>query len=775
MNFSFFGHRRWLLAFSAFAAAAICLTGIDKVKAQGGAQIVKSIDVEYVGSAAIAKDRILAAMSTKVGETLSPVKIDEDIKNLYASGDYENIRVLSKPVSGGVALKLVIQTRSMLGEVRFVGNSAIDSDKLRRQTDLRVNRAIDETEVREGRDKILAQYRKRGFPEATVSYEVSAPDRAGFSTVTFTINEGGQAKLRDVTFVGNEVFTSSELKDQMEQKPKSLLNPFAREARIDDSTLETDIRSIEDFYQNNGYLGAHVVNVSRVRVEGGEEVDLVITINEGTPYTIGNVTVTGVEALSLENDILPYIKTQSGNAYSGQFLKDDIALIRDQYGTFGYADARVTPKLDPAGANAVSVTFEVTEGRSYAVGQISIEGNTKTKDHVIRRELAIKPGDPFNQNRIDVSRAKLRNMGYFADVDIVPVDTGSMIDEKDLIITVVEDKTAKLDLGGGFGSDENFFLFIQFTQTNFDLFDWPNFIGGGQRLLFSIRAGDEYQNARFSLTEPWFMGKNINLTVNAFYLDENNISPGDYWEQTTIGGGFSLWKPIGSKEFLRASVGVQPQNVDVDVDRRASPELLAEDGDYAYIPIEASLTYDTRDSFYLPRNGGRYRAGVEAGVGGDTNAVTLTATGSHHFNVLNDHILNLYGSFANVSDADQIFVRQFLGGAKRLRGFDYRDVGPKDSNGEPLGGDQLWYLATEYTVPIYQEVFRGAIFYEIGEVSGGPGRFGGGVNSDWGIGVRAYLPQFGGAPFTLDYAWPIDSDEFNDSGGEIKIGMGATF
>ncbi|MCB1090642.1 MAG: hypothetical protein KDL87_03875, partial [Verrucomicrobiae bacterium] len=323
------------------------MTASSLVQAQTGGKIVKQIDVEYVGDAAVSKDRVLANLSTKVGDVLSPAKIDEDIKNLYASGDFENIRVLSKEVGGGVALKLVVQTRAMVGEIRFVGNSVFDSEKLTKEVDLRINKPIDEAKIREGREGIVNLYRKRGFPDASVNYQISAPDRQGYSTVTFNVDEGGQAKLRNVTFVGNTVFSSAELRKQMEQRPKSLLNPFAKEARIDDSNLSGDVQAIEDHYQNNGYLGAHVQNVSRVRAEDGEHVDLVITINEGELFTIGNVAVSGVKAVALDTDLLPYLKTKSGGYYSGQNLKDDIALIEEQYGLKGYADAQVTPKLDP--------------------------------------------------------------------------------------------------------------------------------------------------------------------------------------------------------------------------------------------------------------------------------------------------------------------------------------------------------------------------------------------------------------------------------------------
>ena len=767
MNRNIFGQRPWRLAVSAFVAM-VTLAGVGVGQAQSGGKVVKAIDVEYVGSAAVAKDRILASMSTKVGDVLTPAKIDEDIKNLYASGDFENIRVLSKPSDGGVSLKLVVQARSMLGEVRFVGNSAFDSEKLTKQADLRVNRAIDETEVREGRDAILELYRKRGFPETTVSYQVSAPDRSGYSTVTYSVSEGGQAKLRDVTFVGNAVFTSAQLRKQMEQKTKSVLNPFAKEARIDDSTLETDIRSIEDHYQNNGYLGAHVVNVSRVRVEGGEEVDLVITINEGEAYTIGNVSVSGAQSLSVSDDITPYLKTKSGNAYSGEFLKEDIALIEDQYGLKGYADARVTPKLDPAGANAVSIVFVISEGRSYNVGQINIEGNTKTKDEVIRRELAIKPGEPFDKAKIEASRARLQNLNYFAAVDVMPVDTGSMIDEKDLVITVTEKPTGTINFGAGFSSIDNLVGFMEISQTNFDIGNWPSLTGGGQRFRLGVRVGTKRRDIQLSVTEPWFMGKRLALTGEAFYRDLLFLS--DYYDQTTFGAGLSLRKPLG--KFVYAEAGIRPQSIEISVDNNASEVLMEEQGDFFYNPFEFELVYDDRTDLFLPRQGRRLSAGVEAGLGGDVDAVTFSATGAQHISLPGDTILNISGRYANVSNGDQIFTRQFLGGANNLRGFDYRDVGPKDENGEPLGGDEMWFVSAEYTFPILPKI-RGAAFYDMGEVSGGPGTFGGGVNSNWGFGVRLFM--LGGAPIRLDYGIPIDSDPFNDGSGRFNFTIGYNF
>lgn len=776
MNQYPFRKRLWCHLLAVSAAAIIAAGTTPKLMAQAGAKIVKQIEVEYVGQSTIAKDRVLANISTKVGSPLSPAKIDEDIKNLYASGDFENIRVLSKEVAGGVALKLVVQTRAILGEVRFAGNSVFDSQKLTREADLRVNQPIDETKIREGRDSILESYRKRGFGDASVNYQVSAPDAQGYSSVTFTINEGGQAKLRDVTFVGNTVFKSAELRQKMEQRPKGILNPFVKQARIDDSNLESDIRAIEDHYQNNGYLGAHVVNVSRVQTGDGEHVDLVITINEGEPYQVSNVSVGGVKAVSLESDLLPYLRTKAGEPYSGEGIKADIAHIEEEYGLRGYADAQVTPKLDPAGSNAVSVTFQVTEGRSFNVGQIHIEGNSKTKDHVIRRELAVKPGEPFDKAKIEASRSRLQNLNYFSSVDVMPVDKGdSMLDEKDLIITVTEKPTGTINFGAGFSSIDDLVGFMEVSQTNFDIGNWPSLTGGGQRFRMSARVGTKRRDISIALTEPWFMGRRLALTGELFYRDLLFLS--DYFDQTNYGGALNLRRPIS--EFMYAQVGIRPQSVEISVDRTASEALQKEAGDFFYNPLEVDIVRDTRDNIFLPRRGNYASLGLEAGLGGDVSATTFTASASHHmkmpdfgFVIGNDPILNVNGRWSTVSDADHIFVRQFLGGANNLRGFRYREVGPKDENGEPLGGDEAWFASAEYTFQVIDKI-RGALFYDIGEVSGGPGTEGGGVNSNWGFGLRLFM--LGSAPIRLDYGIPVQSDAFNDNSGQFQFTMGYNF
>jgi outer membrane protein insertion porin family len=509
----------------------------EDISAQEG-KTIESIDVQYVGNQTVAPERIRSRMSTKVGDSLSLAQVDEDVKSLYESGDVENVRILSDNVSGGVRLIVVVQTRALYGGVQFAGNTLIDDSRLRKRVDLAVNRPIDNAALEAGRAEIQEMYRKKGFSAATVTYRIGAPSAEGYSTVLFTINEGTQGVLRNVEFVGNTAFTSEKLKGEMSQKEKGLKSMLGQGGSTDAETLAQDVRAIEDFYRDNGYLNARVTNVSRMRADA-KYVDVVMTIDEGDTYMVDSLAINGVSAISMQEQILPYLKTKAGDVFAGSKLREDIEHIEEEYGTLGYAEARVNPRLEDAGNGSVRVVLEVSEGRPYKIGRIHIEGNEKTKDHVIRRELPLEPGQPFDVNRTKVTKRRLENMNYFSSVEVMPLDT-SYIDEKDLLVRVVEKPTGTINFGAGFSSIDNLTGFMEVTQSNFDLFDWPDFTGAGQRFRLSLRAGSERKDFSISFTEPWFMGQRLALTTEAFYRDLLFLS--DQYEQTNYGGSISVQK-----------------------------------------------------------------------------------------------------------------------------------------------------------------------------------------------------------------------------------------
>ncbi|MDF1753878.1 MAG: outer membrane protein assembly factor BamA [Verrucomicrobiales bacterium] len=749
-------------------AGAIFVAATVGTQAQNG-KTVKTIEVQYVGAKTVSEERILTRMSTKVGDSLSIAKVDEDVKTLYESGEVDNVRVLSEPQDGGVKLIVVVQSRALYGGVQFEGNSLFSDSKLAKSVELSVNKAIDEGAIRKARQDIQDMYRKKGYPETTVGYRIGAPNAQGYSSVIFGIDEGSQGVLRNVSFVGNNSKSGSEIKEVMKQKEKSVMTHFGGGGRTDSESLAVDSRAIEDFYRDNGYLDARVVNVAKVPVDEKYN-DVVFTIEEGEVYSVAGIDVAGVQSLSMESDILPYLKTGAGKPFSGTALRDDIKLINDQYGASGYVDAQIIPRLEGAGPRQVAVKFNVNEGRPYKIGQIHIEGNTKTKDHVIRRELPLLPGEALDVTTMEITERRLQNMNYFETVDVTPVDT-SYIDEKDLIIRVTEKPTGSLNFGAGFSSIDSVTGFVEVTQANFDLFDPPNFVGGGQRFRLSIRGGNERKDASISITEPYFMGERLALTAEGFYRDLLFLS--DQYDQTTYGGALSLRRALG--EHMYGSLEYRYEVIDIDAAASASAFYQSEDGKFNKSSLKGDITYDDRDNLFVPRSGQKISAGYEyAGLGGNVEDSIATVSASKHYTLPGDLILNGTARYRYSANGDHLFTRHYLGGANNLRGFDYREVGPKDAATlDGVGGKQAWNATFEATYPIVEKI-RIAGFYDVGEVSDGPANsVGGGVNSDWGIGLRLFL--MGNAPIRLDYAFPLQTDEFNDDGGQFNFTIGTQF
>jgi len=753
----------------AMLTAVFCCLGTSTIaQAQDEApKVVKGIEVEYVGPRGVSEDVIRSNMALKVGDEFSQLVVEEDIKNLYKSGIVENIRILTEPAgANGVTVIVVVQTRSQLAGVTFRGNEAFTSERLRSKVDLEVEKFVNEADVQAGLKAIQEMYMKEGFSEASVTYELRA-NPAGLTEVIYKIDEGGKSLLRDIEFVGNTVFSSKELTKQMKSKEISLLSKFTNSGKIRNEQLEADIVAVENYYRDHGYLNARVIDTRRVRVDD-RRVDLVITIEEGELYTVGQVAIVGVRAFSV-GDLSPFLKTVPGQTFSAKNLNEDLTALKDYYGSRGYADVRVVPTLDAAGATSVDITYDIYEGDKYYIRQINIVGNHKTKDSVIRNELAVMPGEVYSNPKIDASKRRLQNTGYFGNVNILPTETDSE-EYKDINIHVTERSTGTLNFGAGFSSIDNFVGFVEITQTNFDIGNWPSLTGGGQRFRAAARIGTERRDLILSITEPWFMGKRLAVGGEIYYRDLFFLS--DDYDQSQYGVAFNMRKPVGEHSSL--SLEYTLENVEIDnISADASDLIRAEEGEYLTSEIGLNYVIDTRDDLFQPRKGHKLNAGVAySGLGGDVSNYKLEAGGIQYFNFPFDTILSVEGHF-NVVDGDDtpIFDRLFLGGANNLRGFDYRDVGPRDETGEPLGGLTSAYASTEFTIPVMRQL-RFALFYDIGVVSAESYDLSATVNANYGIGLRLFLPI---GPLRLDYGIPVASDEFNDNSGRFNFNIGYKF
>ncbi len=344
----------------------------------------------------------------------------------------------------------------------------------------------------------------------------------------------------------------------------------------------------------------------------------------------------------------------------------------------------------------VSIVYELTEGRRYRVGKVNIQGNTITQDKVIRREVPMQPGQWYNSVDEDTTSRRLRNLNYFEQVQVAGVPSAEA-GYRDVNINLAEKKTGSISFGAGFSSIDSIVGYFNLEQTNFDVSNpkgW--FRGGGQRFGMQLRLGSERRDFKISLVEPWFLGKRLALGGELFYRDLLFLS--DEYDQGSVGGAIFVRRPLGRKGYLKAEYRLEEITIDVDniapleldltgpggipdgvTDAEMDSLFLAEDGDYLRSAMALTYVYDSRDSNTLPRRGHRANLGATmAGgiLGGDVDTYTLSASGSKHWSLPWDIIFNINGALTVVDeiggDGVPIFERQFLGGARNLRGYEFR-------------------------------------------------------------------------------------------------------
>lgn len=757
-------------------ALALIASGINSVRAQDPAavaaapaakKIVKQIQVVFKGGTTIDEARVRSVMATREGEAFTDESVEQDIRNLYASGAVENVDIRAEDVSGGVRVIVTISGRGAVGEIAFLGNTMFDNDKLKKEIEVKVGDSVDDAKLAAAQRKILELYEKKGYSDVTVTFTTEPATQAGFTRVVFNVVEGARGIINDIRFEGNTSVKSAKLKDKLKSKEKKFYHLWGKAGKLNNEALQEDIKTVENAIQDKGYPYARVIEVRREPV-GEERLDLVFVISEGDKYDVASVSMEGISVFTPE-ELNPAIVTQAGFAYSGADVRADEKMIGDYYGSRGYADARVNTSIVPAGPGQVKIVYRITEGEKSFIRKVNISGNNTTKDHVIRRELPFLPGEEMNTVKIESGRKRLENLNYFSQVDIRNNPTGQP-GLKDVDLTVTEQSTGTVNFGAGFSSIDSLVGFLDLTQSNFDLFDWPALRGGGQRFYMGIKYGTKRRDFQLNFTEPWFMGHKLSFGVEAFYRDLYYLS--DVYDQQNFGGGFNFRKPLGEHTYFE--IGYTAQSIKIhDIDEDASEEIKAEEGTFFQSKIDASIVHDTRDSVFLTRKGHKLEfGGMYSGLGGDVDVYGINLQATQYIHLPWDTILSFDGSIQTVDGDDvPIFERKFLGGANNLRGFDYRDVGPKDETGEPLGGQTAAYFSVEYTFPIMEKI-RGAVFYDVGCVSEDSFDIGGEVNSNVGIGLRLYLPI---GPIRVDFGIPVQSDEFNDSGGKFNFNVGYKF
>src|SRR5881392_3351215 len=511
-------------------------------QAAPGPPIIRSIDVQYTGAETVGKARILAQMRTKVGQPYSNQVVEEDIAALYKTGAIQNVRIFAQPEGDGVKVIVAVQTRAILREIVIDGAERVKAQRLRKEIKLKLNQPVNEQQLEEARQKIIEVYQGRGFTDVSVQFRIDPIDeKRGTSRVVYTVSEGVRGAVSRINFEGNTHFSEKVLRKQMKTRGRTPIYFLDKSGRFDEVQLQQDLDKIREFYQDHGYIDVEIKDVRKERMEKGPMI-LTIVVAEGPQYHVRKLAITGYQNTTDER-IRALLKMKEGSVYSPKQLRDDAKAVADAYGSGGYVDLVVQPEGTPAGPALIDVHYSIEEGVRSFVNRVNIEGNTRTKDKVIRREVLVAPGDVFNTVRVDITKKRLENLGYFAKVETYPEET-DIPGRKDLTILVQEKRTGSLSFGGGFSTVDKLVGFAELTQGNFDLFNWPSFTGGGQKFRLRIQYGTQRKDFLLNLVEPYLFDRRLSLSGQLFFTEANYLSA--QYDQRNYGFTTELRKPLNS-------------------------------------------------------------------------------------------------------------------------------------------------------------------------------------------------------------------------------------
>jgi outer membrane protein insertion porin family len=769
------------------------------VNGQGG-PIVREIDIEYIGPKTVAKSVILSNMRTTVGQVYSASSVEEDVRSLYATGFFTNLAIKDEPLGDGVKVNVVVQPKPLVKEIIVNGCVKIKEKRVRKEIKSKVGAPLSEQQISEDTDKIKTYYLDKGYSQVQVSYKIDTNEEFGRSVVTFNISEGDRDYVTQVDFVGNAHLTTKELRKIMKTRKKDWLSFINKSGIYKEDVFKQDLDDLRAYYNSKGYIDMEVKDVKYDYPQKGQ-MHVVITIFEGIQYTVGKVGFTGNTVYTTQDLFVyrgyPITRMTSGKVYSPRAysppdkppkpeleelptLENDMKRIRDLYGTKGYIEMQLTPERQANVENGkIDILYHIVENSQSFVEQIIIQGNNRTKDKVIRRELAVTPGQIYDSVRADQSKKRLENLQYFEKVDISPQDT-TVPNRKNMVVTVEEKRTGSITFGAGFSSVDSLLGFVEITQGNFDITNFPYFTGGGEKFRVRLQYGLERQDAEVEFKEPWFLEQRLALGFNLFYHNATYLST--YYNEQNYGGSVSLSRAFG--QFWAGSVSYTLQEFDLyNFASNSSPQLLSQAGWRSDSSITLGMAYDTRDSVLLTRHGMHADFSAEFAGGplwGQTNIYKFQADAQKYILLPYDMILTLALATGNVNyygNSNQVpmFDRFFIGGSRSVRGFGNRDIGPYDYNYQPLGGNTMMYNNIELTAPVMDRV-RVAVFNDMGFLDADAFTYGNAwseMNMAAGLGLRLNLPI---GPLRLDYGIPYKDQGWNAGHpGKFSFDVGYQF
>ena len=709
-------------------------------------------DVKISGNLRVEDDGIRLHLKSRPGELFNSGIVEQDVKAIFRMGFFDDVQAELSP--DGV-LTYAVKEKPYVRELKVQGASQVSREKIEAALGVSPRTILDRAKVAEGVEKVRKLYTDQGYVNALVDFAVNVESN-NQAVVALDIVEGGRLLIKRIAFEGNNAFSVSELKDQIQTKEEWVFSFITNRGVLDRDLLTNDVAMLSQYYNDNGYVEHKIDDPVILRARDGLEV--VFRIHEGPQYRVGKVEIGG-DLIQDGRQMLKSVKLTTGQIFRGSRLREDITTLSEMYTNKGFAFVQVDPvtNIDRAQKN-VNVALVIAKGPPVYFNRVLVAGNTKTRDKVVRRELLASEQELFSSTKITQSRNALQRTGYFEDVQLTTKKTAQP-DTVDVLVDVKEGPTGTFQVGGGYSSGDGFLFNANISEKNL--------LGRGQGVSGNFSFGSRRQDFIVNVNDPYFLDSKMGVGIDGFKTEREYTD----FDENKIGFGVNTSYPlkdfrmpffgrprpernIGSDElasnasptmwdYMRGGVSYDLTHENIDGISSTAPDLIkSEAGKSLTSSVTPGLSYDSRDHFFAPTEGTKSALAVKmAGLGGDTRFIKSDLSGRWHYPLLKDPkwggnwVLALGGQLGygvglaernNGSKDLPLFERYFLGGINSVRGFADRSLGPRapskcDTDGENckstdvIGGGKALVLNSEILFPIMEQYgVRGVAFFDMG-------------------------------------------------------------
>jgi outer membrane protein insertion porin family len=728
-------------------------------------------DIRVEGTQRIEPATVRSYMTVRPGDSFSQAALDDSLTSLFATGLFADV-VMRR--DGSVLVVSVVEN-PIINRIAFEGNRRISDDVLEAEVQLRPRVVFTRTRVQNDVARILEVYRRSGRFAATVEPQIIQLDQNRVDLV-FEIDEGPMTGVRRISFVGNRAFSDARLREQLQTQESRWWRFLTSDDTYDPDRLAYDRELLRRYYLKNGYADFRIVSAVAELTPDREAFYITFTVDEGERYRFGNIDLTSTLPSVDVESLRPLITTNEGDWYSSTEVETTIAKLTEALADQQFAFVDIRPLITRnREENLINITYEINEGPRVFVERINITGNVRTVDHVIRRQMQLVEGDPFNGSKLRRSETNIRNLGYFERVNVNTVP-GSQPDQTIVNVDVAEQATGELSIGAGFSTEDG-------PLADFGIRE-RNLLGRGQELGLSFTISGEATEFDLSFTEPFFLDQDLAAGFDIFHVVRDNQDESSYDEQNT-GIGLRLNYPLSENLRQRVTYRLARREIE-NVDEDESIYIRRQEGRTLTSSIGHEIIYDRLDSRFTPTDGYILRFGNElAGLGGDVRYLQTTVSANYYTPIFTDDlVLNIGGRagyIVGLGEDVRINDRFFVGG-NSLRGFESAGIGPRDSDGNALGGNQFVTGTVELSFPIgLPDEFglRGRTFTDFGfltdveedEVADNPIDDENSIRLSVGAGL-SWTSPFG--PIRIDFAVPVLKEDF-DKEERFRFSFGTRF